>query len=128
PSKFSANPKQFPKLKIAFLDLAGEDLKKIKVSEGGEFNSKINSVFKGIEIEESELIFLLITPFDPAPGGDETKANAHNREDTLHSDFLNFVETNRPQLFNRCGASGKHRRSAGQGSEIPVATRRRLSR
>lgn len=101
PSKYSAKPKQFPVLKVAFLDLAGEDLKKIKESEGGEFNTKINSVFKGIEIEESEVIFLLITPFDPIPSGEETKANAHNREDTLHSDFLNFIETNRPQLFAR---------------------------
>lgn len=101
PSKYHSDPKRFPNLKMAFLDLAGEDLKKIKVSEGGEFNSKINSVFKGLEIEESELIFLLITPFDPIPGENEKKSDAHNREDTLHSDFLNFVETNRPQLFEK---------------------------
>lgn len=101
PSKASSDPKKFPILKMAFLDLAGEDLKKIKVSEGGEFNTKINSVFKGLEIEDSELIFLLITPFDPIPIENETKKNAHNREDTLHSDFLNFVEANRPQLFAR---------------------------
>jgi len=99
PDKHSQSPKLFPVLPLSFLDLSGEDLKKIKTSEGGGFNSKINAVFKGIDLNNSPLIFFLITSYDPAKSLDETHRDAHQNEDMLHFDFLNYIETNQPHLL-----------------------------
>jgi hypothetical protein len=91
--------RKLPILKVAFLDLAGEDLKKIKISEGGEFPEKINAVFNGIKIDNSPLIFILITPFQPPIKDDESLEDAHNREDALHFDFINYLKENQAELL-----------------------------
>jgi hypothetical protein len=83
---------KLPKLNLGFLDLAGEDIKSIKISERGAFTEKIDAVFKGIRIDKTPLIFVLITPFDP-PGQD------HDREDSLHFDFLNYLRETQSDLI-----------------------------
>ncbi|MEP0264271.1 hypothetical protein [Dokdonia sp.] len=88
-----------PNLNLAFLDLAGEDIKKIKLSEGLNFTEKISAVFNGLKIDNSPVIFTLITPYRPALLDNETLQSAHDREDTLHYDFLNYIEMNQPHLL-----------------------------
>lgn len=90
---------KLPELKLAFLDLAGEDIKSIKTSEKGEFTDKINAVFNGLKIDNSPVIFTLITPYEPARMEKESLQNAHDREDALHYDFLNYIKQNQPQLL-----------------------------
>ena len=87
-----------PNLNLAFLDLAGEDIKGIKTSEGAVFTDKINAVFNGIKIDNSPIVFILITPFEPPRKDNESNQNAHDREDALHYDFLNYIKQNKPQL------------------------------
>jgi hypothetical protein len=83
-----------PPLNLAFLDLAGEDIKGIKTSEGAGFTDKINAVFNGVKIDNSPIVFILITPFEPPRKDDESLQNAHDREDALHYDFLNYIKQN----------------------------------
>jgi hypothetical protein len=90
---------KLPELKLAFLDLAGEDIKSIKTSEKGEFTDKINAVFNGLKIDNSPVIFTLITPYEPAKLSGESQQNAHDREDALHYDFLNYIKQNQPQIL-----------------------------
>jgi hypothetical protein len=90
---------RLPSLKIAFLDLAGEDIKGIKTSEGAVFTDKINAVFNGIKVENAPVVFILITPFEPPRRDNESSQNAHDREDTLHYDFLNYLDQNQPELL-----------------------------
>jgi hypothetical protein len=89
-----------PNLNLAFLDLAGEDIKGIKTSEGAVFTDKINAVFNGVKIDNSPIVFILITPFEPPKKDNETSQDAHNREDALHYDFLNYIKQNQPELLN----------------------------
>jgi hypothetical protein len=93
---------KLPTLKLAFLDLAGEDIKNIKTSEESAFTEKINAVFNGLQVVKSPIIFSLITPFEPAKKDGETSQDAHNREDALHYDFLNYIEKNQPNLKRQC--------------------------
>jgi hypothetical protein len=90
---------KLPSLKLAFLDLAGEDVKQIKTSENHSFTEKIDAVFNGIKIDNSPVIFTLITPYEPAKNEGETLQDAHNREDTLHYDFLNYIKQSQPELL-----------------------------
>jgi hypothetical protein len=89
-----------PTLNLAFLDLAGEDIKGIKTSEGAVFTDKINAVFNGVKIDNSPIVFILITPFEPPRKDNETSQNGHDREDALHYDFLNYIKQNQPELLN----------------------------
>lgn len=91
---------KLPELKLAFLDLAGEDIKSIKTSEKGAFTDKINAVFNGLKIDNSPVIFTLITPYEPARMQGESMQNAHDREDALHYDFLNYIKQDQAQLLN----------------------------
>ncbi len=91
--------KKLPILKLAFLDLAGEDVKKIKTTEGGEFTEKINAVFNGLKFDNSKIIFTLITPFDPAKKTDNPNEDPHNEEDTLHINFLNYIKETHPDML-----------------------------
>jgi len=87
-------------LKISFLDLAGDDIEKIKVSENAEFTGKIKAVLNGLQVNDAATIFALITPFEPAGSTNfGSNSEAHNREDTLHFDFLSFLEKEQPALF-----------------------------
>jgi hypothetical protein len=88
-----------PKLNLAFLDLAGEDIKGIKTSEGAVFTDKINAVFNGVKTAGAPVVFILITPFEPPRKDNETARNAHDREDALHYDFLNYIQMNQPELL-----------------------------
>jgi len=88
-----------PPLNLAFLDLAGEDIKGIRTNEGAVFTEKINAVFNGLKVGASPIIFLLITPFEPPRKDNESIQNAHAREDALHYDFLNFLKEEQPQLL-----------------------------
>jgi hypothetical protein len=90
---------KLPNLNLGFLDLAGEDIKNIKTSEGSTFTEKIDAIFNGLKIDNTPIIFTLITPFEPAKNSDESIQDAHDREDTLHYDFLNYIEVNQPQLL-----------------------------
>jgi len=90
---------KLPNLNLGFIDLAGEDIKNIKTSEGSNFTDKINAIFNGLKIDNTPIIFTLITPYEPAINSDETLQDAHDREDTLHYDFLNYMEVNQPLLL-----------------------------
>lgn len=90
---------KLPSLNLAFLDLAGEDIKKIRTKEGASFSDRINAVFNGLKIDNSPIIFILITPFEPPRKDNETQQNAHDREDGLHYEFLNYIRENQPQLL-----------------------------
>jgi hypothetical protein len=88
------------RLKISFLDLAGEDIQNIKVSNNGEFTGKIKAVLNGLQVNEAPTVFALITPFEPAGSSNYgANTNAHNIEDTLLFDFLSFLEREQPNIF-----------------------------
>ena len=89
-------------IKFSFLDLAGEDIEKIKISHSGEFTGKIKAVLNGLQVNDAPIIFTLLTPIEPA-GSNEYGSNneAHNREDTLHFDFLTFLEKEQPNIFKQ---------------------------
>lgn len=91
--------KKLPVLKLAFLDLAGEDVQKIKIDKDGRFTKKIDGIFNGLTISEAPIIFMLITPFKPPVYSEETQAQADAREDTLHFDFLNYMSEKQPDLL-----------------------------
>jgi len=86
-----SNPKR-PKLNLAFLDLAGDDIQSIKTDEKKRFTENINAVFEGMKIDNSPIIFTLITPFEPVIRDGESLDDAHRREDALHYDFLNYIK------------------------------------
>lgn len=86
--------KKRPALQTLFLDLAGEDLKKIKASFGGKFPYWISSAFSGIEFA-GKPIFLLITPYVPSAEW------THQDEDALLKDFINELRVNKPRLFSK---------------------------
>ncbi len=90
---------KLPVLNLAFLDLSGEDIKRIKTNEGAEFTDKINAVFKGLAVDDTPIIFALITPYLPVVLPGETLEKAHNKEDALHFDFLNYIKINQPHLL-----------------------------
>ena len=98
----SINPthSKLPRLDLAFLDLAGEDLQGIKSSNKGDFTAKINAVFNGLQVDDSPIIFMLITPFDPPLINNFSIEEAHQHEDTLHFDFLNYLEKDQPAILN----------------------------
>jgi hypothetical protein len=98
-----------PPLRLAFLDLAGEDIKKIKHNLGAAFTDKINAVFDGVKMPKSPVIFALIVPFEPSqeeriePNGKKVKESlqdAHDRDDALHYDFLNYLKTSQKWVLN----------------------------
>jgi hypothetical protein len=80
-----------PSLKLAMVDIAGEDISKIKTDQNGELTAKINAIFNGLTVHDSNVVFPLITPFIPA--------STHEEEDSLHFDFLNYLQTTQPDLF-----------------------------
>jgi hypothetical protein len=85
-------------LNLAFLDLAGEDVMKIRTAVRGEFSSKIKSIFNGLGIDRSPIIFVLITPFSPPKKKSLSISEAHKEEDNLHSDFFNYLLVDEPEL------------------------------
>ncbi len=87
------------KLNLAFLDLAGEDIQKIRTSVRGDFSSKIKAIFNGLGIDKSPIIFVLITPFAPPAKKGQSISDAHKDEDSLHSDFLNYLQVDEPELM-----------------------------
>jgi hypothetical protein len=94
------NKPKLPQLKLAFLDLAGEDIQGIKTSNGAKFTDKINAVFNGVKIRNSPIVFVLITPFIPLNREGDYKSNDRNlEEDILHYDFLNHIRQNEIQLL-----------------------------
>lgn len=92
-----------PELNLAFLDLAGEDIKNIKTSIRGDFTEKINAVFNGLKANLTPTVFFLITPFMPAKlSEEESDREAHVREDALHTDFLDYLEQRQPEIYDNC--------------------------
>ena len=80
-----------PNVNFAIIDLAGEDIEKIKVgATKGEFDRKIEGILRGCETGKP--IFCLLTPFSPSKGD--------LIEDTLHFDFLNYLKMDLPILYN----------------------------
>jgi hypothetical protein len=90
-------------LNLAFLDLAGEDIKNIKTSIRGDFTDKINAVFNGLKANLTPTVFFLITPFMPPKlSEEESDREAHVREDSLHTDFLDYLEQKQPEIYDNC--------------------------
>ena len=92
---------KLPVLKLALLDVAGEDVQKIKIEKEGRFTKKIDAILGGLSVSEAPVIFVLITPFKPPVYSDETPKMAEDREDTLHFDFLNYITEKQPDLLKR---------------------------
>ena len=90
---------KLPNLNLAFIDLAGEDVMKIRTSVRGEFSSKIRAIFNGLAVDKSPIIFVLITPFVPPSKKGQSTLDAQKDEDSLHSDFLNYLMVDEPELF-----------------------------
>ena len=66
------NSNKVTKLNNFISDIEGvdsEELKKIKTSENSACTEKINAVFNGLKVDDSPIIFTLITPFEPALAG-----------------------------------------------------------
>ena len=85
------NPiKKLPKLNLAFIDLAGDDLEKFfDPTMQTDFQEKIEAILNGCITGEP--VFCLITPYKPKDGD--------SREDDLHSWFINYIKQNMPNLF-----------------------------
>ena len=91
-----------PPIRLAFLDLAGEDVKNIDTLNGGKFTAKIDAVLNGLQINKSPVIFALITPYTPARYSTDSRVSdteGHMREDALHHSFLNYLEQHQPNLI-----------------------------
>lgn len=93
---------ELPEVNFGFLDLAGEDIEKIKTSNNGDFTKKINAVFNGLKIHNSPIIFTLITPFAPPKKSESSEDQEHRDEDALHADFLNYLSQEQPDIYNNC--------------------------
>lgn len=91
---------KLPQIDLAFLDLAGEDIQGIKSSNKGDFTAKINAVFNGLQVDNSPIVFMMITPFDPPSKSKFSIEEAHQHEDTLHFDFLNYLKQDQPKIFS----------------------------
>lgn len=83
--------KRLPVLKLAFVDLAGEDIKTIKTDEKGEFTPQIEGILKACELGKP--IFCLITPYKPS--------TSESAENALHKNFLDYLKESMPDLYNR---------------------------
>lgn len=86
------NPhKDVPEVKIALLDLAGEDLKNAAINSAtqGVLDDKIEGILHGCS--GGKPIFCLITPYQPVIGDKE--------EDDLHYRFINYIKQKFPKLF-----------------------------
>lgn len=91
-----------PPIRLAFLDLAGEDVKNIDTLSGGAFTAKIDAVLNGLQINQSPVIFVLITPFSPKKLSSDSRVSdseGHMREDALLHSFLNYLEQHQPNLI-----------------------------
>lgn len=96
------NKSKIPTLKLTLLDLAGEDISKIEKNNGKEFTNRIETVFNGLQVNSSRVIFVLLTPFNPAKLSTDSKVSdseGHNREDNLHLTFLQYLSQKQPNLY-----------------------------
>lgn len=83
--------KSLPILKLAFVDLAGEDIKTIKTDEKGKFTPQIEGILKACELGKP--IFCLITPYKPS--------TSESAENALHKNFLDYLKESMTDLYNR---------------------------
>lgn len=96
------NKPKIPNLDLTLLDLAGEDISRIEKSNGREFTDKIETVFNGLQVNNSRVIFVLLTPFKPARLDTDSRVSdleGHNREDKLHVTFLQYLSQKQPNLY-----------------------------
>ena len=96
------NKNGIPKLDLTLLDLAGEDISRIEKNNGREFTEKIETVFNGLQVNNSRVIFVLLTPFRPARLDTDSRVSdleGHNREDKLHVTFLQYLSQKQPNLY-----------------------------
>jgi hypothetical protein len=80
---------KLPQLKLAFVDLAGDDLRNFRTDKRKNLNPKVTAILKACRLNEStenksvKPIFCLITPFIPKLG--------HEEENALFSNFLSYI-------------------------------------
>ncbi|NDV83909.1 hypothetical protein [Bacteroides sp. 51] len=72
---------KLPELKLAFVDLAGEDLRNFRADKRNNLNPKITAIFKACRLTKP--IFCLITPYDSRLG--------HAEENSLFANFLSYI-------------------------------------
>ena len=82
--------KNLPILPLAFIDLAGEDIKDIKVDEKGEFGRQIEGILKACE--EASPVFYMITPY-------RSPKYTDNEENALHANFMAYLRESLPDLY-----------------------------
>ncbi|GHT69169.1 hypothetical protein AGMMS50239_35500 [Bacteroidia bacterium] len=77
-------------LKLVFVDLAGDDLRKFRVPLRNELNPQVTAVLKACRLKSDvnnsnpiRPIFCLITPFESPRG--------HDEENALFDNFLNYI-------------------------------------
>jgi hypothetical protein len=85
--------RNLPDLDLAFIDLAGEDIQRIKTDKGGALSKAIEGIFQALDDDEVEPIFCLITPYKPADGD--------NNENQLHKNFIDYLKETLPDLYSR---------------------------
>ncbi len=80
-------------INLNFVDVSGEDISKIKVAQDARLTPKLKAVFQALELDSSNVVFLLITPFE------SNEIHADIDEDTLQTNFVNFLKTDYPNLY-----------------------------
>jgi hypothetical protein len=90
-----AKPK-LPVLRLAFLDLAGEDLECMMPNSPLPLplRPEINEIFHSCEYWDFSPVFCIVTPFRPLKG--------HETENVFHQTFLSYIRTYYPVLASRC--------------------------
>ncbi|NVO11914.1 MAG: hypothetical protein HXX16_18295 [Bacteroidales bacterium] len=85
--------RNLPDLDLTFIDLAGEDIQRIKTDKGGALSKAIEGIFHALNQKNVEPIFCLITPYKPSDGD--------NAENDLHKDFLSYLKEYHADLYSR---------------------------
>jgi hypothetical protein len=89
------NHRKLKALKLNFVDVSGEDISKIKTTADAQLTRKLKAVFKALEMSGAPCIFMLVTPFS----SNERRGDVD--EDTLQTDFINFLKTDYPNLLSK---------------------------
>jgi hypothetical protein len=87
------NHNKLPSVKLNFIDVAGEDIEKIRVESEAQLTKKIKAVFKALELQKTPCVFLLVTPFE------SSEKRGDLDEDTLQSNFISFLKSEYPNLY-----------------------------
>jgi hypothetical protein len=76
--------RNLPDLNLAFIDLSGEDIQRIRIPNGGAFSNAIQGIFRALNsVNTTKPIFCLITPY-------KSDEKENRKEDDLYRNFMNY--------------------------------------